>query len=420
MKYRKTERGQIMVLLVLAIVVLFGFAALSVDGGMLYADRRRAQRAADAAALAAAMSKLQNQNWYDKGFEVAAQNGYKNDGSHDIVRVYNPPVRGRYAGDEQYIQVMITSTVQTSFAHLLYSGLFQNSVEAVARAKPAQNLLLGNALLGANKTDCKSIWFAGTGDISITGGGNVFSNSDANAGNCQSGVQDGSGRVTVDDGGEIQVAGGFSGDASHVSPWPVNTGVPQVDLPTLPTPYCANLGYWGSISVHNGDDLTLSPGRYDQIRMTGGKVHFNPGLYCISGDFTSNGGEVEGRGVMFYVINGDITLNGGSSLYLEASTNLIDGAGNQWAGMLFFMPFSNDGLLSLAGGSESSYIGTIYAPGPPHNNTHKCTFTGNSGNFGLRSQVICDRVKVTGTGDVSIHYVPEENYPLPPTVELTQ
>lgn len=420
MQHRKTERGQIMVLLVLAVVVLFGFAALSVDGGMLYVDRRRAQRAADAAALAAAMSKLQDQNWYNKAFEIAAQNGYKNDGSHDVVSVYSPPVSGRYAGDSQYVQVVITSTVQSSFAHLLYDGPMKNSVAAVARAKPAQNLLLGNAMVGANKTDCKSIWFAGTGDISITGGGNVFSNSDANAANCQSGVQNGSGRVTVGDGGEIQVAGGFSGDSSHVSPWPVNTGVPQVDLPSLPTPYCADLGYWGAISIHNGDDLTLSPGRYDKIQMTGGKVHFNPGLYCINGDFTSNGGEVEGLGVMFYVANGDITLNGGSSLYLEASTDLIDGAGNQWAGMLFFMPFSNDGLLSLAGGSESSYIGTIYAPGPPHSHTHKCTFTGNSGNFGLRSQVICDRVKVTGTGDVSIHYVPEENYPLPPTVELAQ
>ncbi len=410
-----------MVLLVLGIVIIFGFVALSVDGGMVYAERRRAQRAADAAALAAAMSKLQNENWYNKAMDIAGENGYHNDGAFDVVAVHNPPVSGAYAGNTQYIQVVITSTVQSSFAHLIFKGPLQNRVEAVARAKPSQNLLFGNAMVGTNTSDCKTIWFAGTGNLSVTGGGNVFSNSSADAGNCESGVQDGSGDVYVEDGGEINVSGGFSGDSDHVSPWPVNTNVPQVELPSLPTPYCANLGYWGSQNIHNGNDVTLSPGRYDQIRVTGGVVHFNPGLYCIdNGDFTVNGGELEGTGVMFYVAEGDITLSGASSLYLEASTNLIDGAGNQWAGMLFYMPFSNDGLLELAGGSESTYIGTIYAPGPPHNNTHKCTFTGNSGNFGLRSQVICDRVKVTGTGDVSIHYVPEENYPLPPVVELAQ
>ncbi|MEJ2303473.1 MAG: Tad domain-containing protein [Anaerolineales bacterium] len=47
-----SERGQALILLVFAAVALLGFTALAIDGGMVYADRRHAQNAADAASLA--------------------------------------------------------------------------------------------------------------------------------------------------------------------------------------------------------------------------------------------------------------------------------------------------------------------------------------------------------------------------------
>ena len=52
----RKEHGQILVLIILAIVGMFGFAALAIDGGMTYFDRRNAQSAADAASLAGALS----------------------------------------------------------------------------------------------------------------------------------------------------------------------------------------------------------------------------------------------------------------------------------------------------------------------------------------------------------------------------
>ena len=56
MKTNRSERGQALVLIVLAIVAMFGFAALAVDIGRLYAERRRVQSAADAAVLSAAFA----------------------------------------------------------------------------------------------------------------------------------------------------------------------------------------------------------------------------------------------------------------------------------------------------------------------------------------------------------------------------
>ena len=47
-----SEKGQVLVLVVLSVVGLLGFAALAIDGSMVYSDRRHAQNAADAASLA--------------------------------------------------------------------------------------------------------------------------------------------------------------------------------------------------------------------------------------------------------------------------------------------------------------------------------------------------------------------------------
>ena len=53
-KHTPTENGQVMVLLILAMVGLFAFAALALDISLVYSDRRIGQNAADAASLAAA------------------------------------------------------------------------------------------------------------------------------------------------------------------------------------------------------------------------------------------------------------------------------------------------------------------------------------------------------------------------------
>ncbi|MDQ3345305.1 MAG: pilus assembly protein TadG-related protein, partial [Chloroflexota bacterium] len=47
------ERGQVLIMFALALVVLLGFAGLAIDVGRLVAERRHVQNAADAGALAA-------------------------------------------------------------------------------------------------------------------------------------------------------------------------------------------------------------------------------------------------------------------------------------------------------------------------------------------------------------------------------
>ena len=47
----KSENGQIVILLALAFVGILAFAALAIDGAMIYSDRRIAQNGADAASV---------------------------------------------------------------------------------------------------------------------------------------------------------------------------------------------------------------------------------------------------------------------------------------------------------------------------------------------------------------------------------
>ena len=58
-KRNSSEKGQVIVVLALAMVALLLFAALAIDGGNMYTQRRIAQNAADAGALAGAQKLVQ-------------------------------------------------------------------------------------------------------------------------------------------------------------------------------------------------------------------------------------------------------------------------------------------------------------------------------------------------------------------------
>ena len=60
MMKNKHEKGQAIIIIAFAIVVLVGFAALAIDGGRVLSDRRHAQNAADTAAYAAALAKIKS------------------------------------------------------------------------------------------------------------------------------------------------------------------------------------------------------------------------------------------------------------------------------------------------------------------------------------------------------------------------
>jgi hypothetical protein len=432
---KRSESGQVMVLLILAIVGLVGFAALALDGGMLYSERRHAQGAADAAALAAAFAKVKGTNLHSAALDRLLSNKYPvtygpctpagPDCTHGVgtqwsIEISNPPRSGEYMGDANFIQVFITSEIQPALAHLVYPGPLVTTVEAVARVRPSQNFAPGYALYGASEHDCKGIWFSGTGDTNIVGG-SVKSNSDAASASCQSGVQDGSGNLSVGPPPHgIDVVGTFdAGGSGSVDPTPVE-GVGQDELRPLPEPECPTTDY-GSVKVNASEVATLSPGRYKDITvLAGGTANLNPGMYCIYGHkgFTGNGGTITGTGIMIYMQDGPFDLGGNSVVNLAAEPDdgdLVDASGNDWKGMLVYVDPSNTDDITLTGGSGTTYTGTVIAL------TSDCTVNGTGGSIGLlSSQLICDTVKITGTAEVNIEFNESETYSLPPAIDLAK
>src|SRR5262245_25441063 len=103
----KTRRpGAVLPWVVVALAAIFGIVALTMDGGRLMDERRRAQAAADAAALAAADSlydRYSSEHGLDpsgaaaKAARASAKtNGYANDKVNSIVTVNVPPTTGEF------------------------------------------------------------------------------------------------------------------------------------------------------------------------------------------------------------------------------------------------------------------------------------------------------------------------------------
>lgn len=155
------ERGQAIILIALAIFGLIGLTALAIDGGNAYSDHRQAQNAADNAAMSSALAKVRGNDWQDIGESIADANGYNNNGINNIVEIHNPPISGYYTGDDEYIQVILTSHVKTFFASVVGRNQLTNVVEAIARAKPAKEMFFGNSVVSVCPTDVRFVMGGG-------------------------------------------------------------------------------------------------------------------------------------------------------------------------------------------------------------------------------------------------------------------
>ncbi|MDV2580753.1 Tad domain-containing protein [Alkalibacillus haloalkaliphilus] len=77
----RNEKGGTLILVALSLVVLLGFAALVIDGGLLYAERSKLQKTMDAAVLAAAYEYFEeDSNVVGEFTYVSEQNGLPDDG----------------------------------------------------------------------------------------------------------------------------------------------------------------------------------------------------------------------------------------------------------------------------------------------------------------------------------------------------
>ena len=401
-----SERGQALVIIALAAVVLFGFTALAIDGSAKFSDRRHAQNAADTAALAGALSLVNNETtvicntlkeWECKAFLRAEDNGY-DDFTNNEVWVFqcNDPDRldpsvpdldcGAYEDNENYIEVIILSHVNTTFARVFGWDQFHNLVQAVTLAKPASKLADGAMIISYDPhPNCSSGFGTGGGSMDISGnanihlsGGGIFLNSQEACGfrspSCPN--------ITITGGAGVNSAavspidnidqdGCTSPSPEH--PDQVPLAIPEdVYIPDEPTT-CNDVATARNDPV-GSDTYIITPGYYEDFpqRSINGNIVGNrkniimeAGVYCVGGDISWNGGtflSLDGSsGVTIYIKKGyKFSLASNSPVTLYASH-----LGTDYDGYLIIQdgtPTSIEQFCTINGGAYLDIEGVVFAP----------------------------------------------------------
>jgi Flp pilus assembly protein TadG len=470
----RNESGQILLILTVGIVALLGMVALAVDGGMIYADRRFDQNAADASAFAgagAAALELQNRNINSSNFScTGAFNADKSPkGSHMLYHPINsaivaaqtratsnnftipyPPVDQHgveiicvSSGSNNYLDVrtLISSNVRTAFAHLFYKGEVRNSVEAVARVVTEFSIGGGGALTHLN-TQCgtnDSLIISGNADMHIDGAwSNGCFRSQGNAGNVIS--DEFFYHLNGCSMPEVGSKDAYGCANDPVPDWPsfrkLDKPLPKIYLedhhnkyiPTDLTKPEVDV-FWNQIcgtpsKAANFVGGRLPPGRYTQMHITGGVNILDGGLYCFDGniDISGNGVLKSDDGVTIILINGAIHVRGGGGqnggLELSApKSKLIDANGEDfdYPNLLFYGAKYNTSKQQFNGNASSYLDGTLWFP------DGYVVLNGTANEAMYESvQIIAHRIEVNGANRLRMVYDENEAVTFPSRVSLVK
>lgn len=442
MKNLPSERGQAIVIIVFAIFGLLAMGALAIDIGQLYAARRNAQNAADAAALAAAYDIAAGSKDVATALEIAyamtRKNGFSNDGKTNWVLATDDPIDSPYCtacggkvDGTDYVQVTITMRLNPIFAQFIYSGAKEFKVEAVARAIDADEVSAGNALMAlTEETDKKEVGINMDGNVSIeVSGGNIR----ANGNMTRKGEPDKS-QIKVGTYDHIYYGGTFEGKTGTFTGKDENNKLitpeenPAVHLGKFAPPACPTLQ---TGETWPAETSTWSKGtgfRYKTDTVYGATTYYYnnglsvdtlpPGIHCIDGGISK--GNISGSDILVVLLSGDIKMTGGDSFDLRAATDMKDMNGNQWGGMVFYIPPTNQGdskkpaEFKFGGNAGGYFYGLVYAP------KATCDMGGTPDGEAIHSAIICNKIKIHGNPSLKIQYVPEELFHFPPLVELVQ
>src|ERR1700757_1302682 len=123
-----SRRGVVVPMVALLLIGLLGGTAIAIDGGLLLVNRRHAQGAADAAALAGAIDLFTNfdanQGKDPSGSaaasakDTAADNGFTDGVDGTVVTVNIPPSSGTFKGLDGYVEVIINMQQQRYFSRI--------------------------------------------------------------------------------------------------------------------------------------------------------------------------------------------------------------------------------------------------------------------------------------------------------------
>jgi Flp pilus assembly protein TadG len=436
---RRSESGQALVTVALAMVVLAGFAGLAIDMGTLRYEKRVQQSAADAAAIAGA-SNLTYGGIQSGAQAAAASNGFtdntgggacadSNNTAIDSVTVticHGPAqvtangatiAAGPHAGDANYVEAIVTVVHPTYFMKLF--GVNSETITARAVATntgggaaggggciytlgtPSKVLNFNNAGLGSTGTN-----YIQAPSCAIVDNGNLVANGNISVKASSIGV-----------GGDVNLPNNSTPDCNAtqpagVCPTPVSgmpySGDPLAGKYPIPSAPAA-----GTSSTTSGI-TTYFPGSYNNLTLNSTSNNiFSPGVYYITGTFKINGGSNTCAGGIANFSVSPFTctedpVNGGVTFYLAPGASLqIDGTSNTkmyapdsgpYEGLLFYQDPANTNQATINGTDQSFFQGAVYMPSADVDFSGTANF--NSG--AKYTLIVSDQLLVSGGAYVNL------------------
>ena len=411
---------------------LFGFIAMGIDVSSMFTARRQAQAAADAAAVAAA-----EEAGNGTAAETSAAAALAKMNGFDTGAATNPatitlgvPTSGSFNGSSSYIQVTVSKPVQTLFApiftHRSVMTVSARAVAAAGQTSPSCICLEGKTGTDLNMSNGTS--------LNMTGCGAMIDSSSSNAITLT-----GSSTITSPSLGMVSStwtsSANVNNGASISAGTKIVTGIHTACAPPLPTlpSYNASQCTADPLTYYNngGSSYSVGPGGDHTTTQAGGlvcyngltvgrnsdTVNVNSGIYVINGgtlEFENghaNASNTGGNSVLFYLTNGaNLIIDQGANVNLTAATS------GTYAGVLIIQDPGDSTVgraadtqpMSLAGGSNTSFNGSILAP------TSNVTLS-NGSNTTISADMVANTLTMTGSGsllgtDIILNGSPSVNF----------
>jgi hypothetical protein len=377
-----------MVLFALFSFIIVGALALALDVGYLLSERRAAQNAADAAALAGGVALISGESRgsaASTALAYAAMNDVDLIGSDAALLTVNVTGTSR----DGRVEVDLETPVQRFFLGAIYTGEWKVGAHAVSEVNDTRD---GEYALIALEEP--GMYVNGNMTIDVIGG-SAMSNGDV----ARSG---GVNAFTVD--GMIDAAGFVDPNGNWDAPLGFNGKRPQIDNPfagvAAPNPL-----YLDEIEDEPDcdDNCTLQPGYYHDLgRITIKKTaELEPGVYYFDGTsiyLQNTNARIEGDDVMLY-FDGPA-----SSTYFDpknGEVHLTSSAISPYEGG------QNRMLLWIANCSEfdSQGNGEFYLEGIFNAPCSDVTLHGNPDGTTVYGQVVVGTLDMRGTSDLVVRYM---------------
>jgi Flp pilus assembly protein TadG len=385
---RSSEGGNVAILFALAMPIVVGAGALSVETSLEFTRQTRLQVAADAAAYTAALdnrASATSDTVTADATATATSDGWSS--TTGTIQVNTPPTSGPNQTPSA-AEVILSQTVPRFFTAYFNPQPMVIHARAVAIYTTAANA----CILALSKTASAAVNVHGNTTVNLVSC-DVMSNSVASdAVNVW-----GSAQLSTDC---VVSAGGYANAGGLTLTSPTCPSVvtqaprahdPYASLPVPPTGTSRTLP-----NMNPNSTTTLQPGNYSG-GMAGlqGNVTLSPGVYYVSGGAFSvaSNAVVTGTGVTIYLAAGSqVTINGTAHIALTAPTT------GTYSGILFFGDRAgvSTAVNKFDGDAASSLTGDIYFP------TQSVSYLGNYSGIDGCTHVVADTVNWTGSATIKV------------------